>query len=776
MVVVSFVLYLSQGSSVFDLMSDGGREKKEFYGYDWNNPDQRRFLNVTSRAAGAVGVLVSPTQEVVEAADNSYMQGLQQQIQAAFRANPDKVDQEALQQMFQYMQAWSNFPRDFKVREIARSGAYDGEFLDQSIKSRVALAGQADAWSFLPLNVNDPAINTEFINFLSSIDPSLRSEDNRTAALSMYGARFGMTGSELESVLYSCFRGLLVDRIYTHRGYALPDEVNVLSHQNSFARDGEVAVVYKETLPETKVVWGEIIFSGIPKAGEQVEFIYGPKQLTFEFGNPTDDKNGTLIGIPLASNPGQIAKQLSNVINESDFGLVASTQGKSGIQLILKDKLFPKSSPKFSTTSKVISLDDQLLPSIAEFHQQNNDLGAFLEDRRTFATAMIFPRNNYLSAPPAADEARLRSYFERNRLDFLPPTKEGEDEETNQTALPEIKFEDHADEVRQKVAAQDLADAQKEADRLAQKDALEFLDKLNSFSDRIKKNHSDFMSLRNSSEFKNFLKESGADQKKISFSAREMSVQSMVLGLERRPSEQRLNNEPLMEVEALSDTKFFTRSVRKSRNGHIVFILDRKIEERPAKFGDIPFSTLCQEYINGLRNDLFDAKVNMIKDNLLSGKSTPDSSLEKFIFEAKNQNTARVSFDTRQRTLSAKIERLEDKRSKLDKSEMKSLAALDTKKAKLQEEASQLSKERAAVSVLLERAEALNADHEWVELERNEGRAIFGLLKTVYSIRGKQWEEDQKNTADRNLELSRGMLSRDETLKELFSASFVEEE
>ena len=64
LVVVSFVLYLSQGSSVFDLMSDGGREKKEFYGYDWNDPDQRRFLNVTTRAAGAVGAWLSPTQDV----------------------------------------------------------------------------------------------------------------------------------------------------------------------------------------------------------------------------------------------------------------------------------------------------------------------------------------------------------------------------------------------------------------------------------------------------------------------------------------------------------------------------------------------------------------------------------------------------------------------------------------------------------------------------------------------------------------------------------------
>jgi len=88
LVVVSFVLYLSQGSSVFDLMSDGGREKKEFFGYNWNDPDQRRFLSVTTRAAGAMGVMSSPGREDISKAGTAYMEGLQQQIQAAFRANP----------------------------------------------------------------------------------------------------------------------------------------------------------------------------------------------------------------------------------------------------------------------------------------------------------------------------------------------------------------------------------------------------------------------------------------------------------------------------------------------------------------------------------------------------------------------------------------------------------------------------------------------------------------------------------------------------------------
>ena len=253
-------------------MSDGGREKKEFYGYDWNDPDQRRFLNVTSRAAGSVGVLISPIQEAVEVADQSYIEGLQQQMQAAFRANPEEIDQEALQRMFQYMQAWPNFSRDFKIREIARSGAYDTEFLDQSIKARVALEGQADSWDLLPLQINHPGINSEFIKFLTSIDPSLESESNRTSVLSMVGSRFGMTGTELESVLYSSFRDMLIDRIYAQQGFTLPGEVEVFAQQNAFAWDGEVAVIAAKDLPEIQMDWGELEVVEAPKVGGEAYF------------------------------------------------------------------------------------------------------------------------------------------------------------------------------------------------------------------------------------------------------------------------------------------------------------------------------------------------------------------------------------------------------------------------------------------------------------------------------------------------------------------------
>jgi hypothetical protein len=774
LVIVSFVLYLSQGSSVFDLMSDGGREKKEFFGYDWNNPDQRRFLNITTRAAGALGVLISPTQQTVEKADNAYIQGLQQQIQAAFRANPEEVDQEAMQRLFQYMQAWPNFSRDFKVREIARSGAYDADFLDQSIKTRVVLSGQADAWDFLPSNINHPAINSEFIKFLTSIDPSLESEDNRSNALSMVGGRFGMTGNELESVLYTAFRNMLVDRVYTHRGFALAGEVDILSQQNAFAWDGEVAVVSADDLAELKIIWGEIKISDTPKAGDQLVFSYDGRKIKFEFGNPPDDKNGSVIVIPTGKNTKQSAQRLKNAINDTDFGVQAFIDKGSDIRLELQKDKLPQAAPEFTASTKVVQFQDHLSPKLTEFYEQNNDLKAFMEAPRTFATAMVFPSKNYLVSPPPADDARLRSYFERNRLDFMPDLKDGEGNEQNETSLPEVKFEDVVDDVREKVATQDLADANREAGRLAQDAALDFLDELNLFSDRLRKSYHDFMSMRNSSELKNFLKESGGQQRKISFSSRDMNVQAMVLGLERRASEQRSNREPLEEVEALSESKFFTRSVRKARSGYLVFLLDRKTEESKAEFESIPFSSICQEYIREIKNTQFVQKVDEIKDKLLSDPNAKDSFLSKYRFEVKNQSIARASFDSRQRSLRSKLDKLENTQSAGEDEKKPSNAQADEEINILRDQLAQLENERTAVNKVLDGAESLEVGQKWVELERNEESAIFGLLGKVYSIRGKKLEEDQKNSMDSNLELSRGMLSRDEAINELLSVNLSE--
>ena len=80
-IIVSFVLYLSQGSSVFDLLPDPNREKRVLYGVDLNHPDERRKVTMSNRVAADFGAIISPSAEAFEKADRQFLENLQRQIQ-----------------------------------------------------------------------------------------------------------------------------------------------------------------------------------------------------------------------------------------------------------------------------------------------------------------------------------------------------------------------------------------------------------------------------------------------------------------------------------------------------------------------------------------------------------------------------------------------------------------------------------------------------------------------------------------------------------------------
>ena len=771
LVVVSFVLYLSQGSSVFDLMSDGGREKKEFFGYDWNDPDQRRFLSVTTRAAGAMGAISSPGREDISKAGSTYMEGLQQQMQAAFRANPEEVDRDAMQRMFEYMQAWPNFAPDFQAREIARSGSYDSEFLDSAIESRVALSYQADEWDFLSPQVNHPSVNAEFLNFLNRLDPSLQSEANRSSVFSMVGSRFGMLANELESVLYANFRDNQIDRIYQSRGFAMPGEFNALSHENAFVWDGDVAVLSATTLPRKALSLGQVKLSKLPSIGDALSVSYGTKKYNFVFSDSATDANGSTVEVALGKTIKKNVQALISALNQKDLGILAAGKKENVISLELENDKLGKSSPLIISGAKSLEFTEMLSDKLLTHFEENRDLGVFSEEPRTFATALVFENQSFLTPPPPADEARLRSYFERNRLDFLSDENLSAKGDGNNSVSQNVKFDDVAEQVRQKVAEQDSNDAKREASRLAQESALDFLDNLNSFADQIKRKFPNYLALRNSDELERFLTSSEAKQRKVSFSDAEMGMQSMVLGLERRASEQRTNREPLEEVSSLDEVRFFTRSVRKSRNGQVIFILDRKTDRLPAAYKDLPFSTLCREYLRHLEADAFAKKVESIKKRLTESEKTDNKGLKVHQFSKKNSATAQAYFDAKQRNSRSKIQKLEQDKAELNEKESGKKASLDRQIKSLNSGIEELNLERSIVVSFLDGAGALPVDGRWAEIERNENEVIFGKLRDIYSLRGKVTEADEALAMQRNLELSRGMLSRDQILRELISSN-----
>ncbi len=210
-VVVSFVLYLSQGSSVFDLYDFSRKEKKQFYGYDLNDPEQRRSLNLQNRVASDFGVIVGPVGEAMEKAEVEYYQVMQAQLQNAFRANRGEIDQSRLTLLFQEFQSWPNQPKGYKVRRIAMSGLYDTDFSESSIRAKLAMDAQADAWGLLPLQENIPAANDSFREFLAGINPVLAVEENRTSAFENVGRLRGFKARGVEGIVYSHFRASAVD-------------------------------------------------------------------------------------------------------------------------------------------------------------------------------------------------------------------------------------------------------------------------------------------------------------------------------------------------------------------------------------------------------------------------------------------------------------------------------------------------------------------------------------------------------------------------------------
>ena len=782
LVVVSFVLYLSQGSSVFDLIPDPNRERKEFYGYDWNDPDQRRSLSIANRVAADFGSVVSPGEEVLQTAEEDYLQNLQGRMQAAFQGGEAEMDRDALQQMFSYMQAWPNFPNDMKAREIARSGNYGQDFLQAVIEYKVALAGQADSWGLMPLHLNHPAINSRFAEYLNGLAPGMDVEENRTRALSFVGSRHGVSGRDAESILYDSFRTRQVERIYLDSGYALEEEVRADLHTGQFAWDGEVAKLRADDLSFQQPAWRVMQIKSLPKVNESINVKYGSNERRFIFVKSPRDENGTTRFVSLGKALPEFRKNLQSALNGEDFGFECKPQEKNSLALIPKPDRLPLNTPSISSTSKQVVLVDGMSAKLREFHNERKVESPFAKLPRTFASATIFLSAKFLTEPGVPDEARLRSYFERNQLDFTKPAPTEPSNDGNNSTVVEKTvsqtFEEAREEVSKRVIARDKEDARRDADLQARDAALAFLDKLNGLRDKLRSKYSTFNELRNSAELASMIEDAGARAQKISFSREEMGTQAMVLGLERRESERRANREPLEEVENLNERMFFTRSVRKSRQGYVVFILDHKTPQQPGSYEDVKFSDLYRGYTAEAAGKYFSDQIDAVLAKLQAKNKKPEKpgNLRLFKTVAKSPALARAGFDAKARTLGGRIQKVEEERQLLTSADANAsgnqtkIKKLDDLLKSLRQKIKEGDEERAAIMGLLETAQTLTVDGNWQELERNGEEATFVRLTQVYSLISKESTEEAITQRRVALEAKRGQASRDLILGDLVSA------
>ena len=819
-IVVSFVLYLSQGSSIFDLLPDPTREKKELYGVDLNDPDQRRIINLSNRVASDFGAIVSPTDEAMENADRQFLENLQSQIQAAFQANQDDIDRNALQRLFGFMQQWPNLPKSIKVKEIARSGLYDFEFSESSVQSKITLDGQADKWSFLPLSINHPRINLRFDEFIKSLDPGLANDENRTRALQFVGQRHGFSARDVETILYSQFRSLQVDQIYNQGGLALNEEAKLDLHGEQFAWDAELLSIEVDDLNLSDPVIAVISLTEKSNSGSSVSISYSNRKYEFQLSTEDKDKNGSLHFVKLGETQVATAEALKNAIDQEEIGFTTNLDG-TNISIVPKRENLPSPKPSFTIQGEGLAISDTIDDKLFAYHAENKEESIFEEPARTFATALTFASDNYLQIPPAPDEARMLAYFERNKDQFVPPVPplvdengtKGDDsgaegpvgpqeanssdsnaspigdaleldllsaleDDLNKTEAIEVTFEQVKDEVRQKIIDGDRIDAERYAETAARDAALAFLDEINSLQDKLRYKYNSYTKRRNSDELAELISKHKVQSRSISFASKDMSVQGAILGLERRESERRSNRQPLEEVEKLSERAFFTRSVRKARDGYVVFVFDRKTEAGPGDFAQASFRDLYNGYADKVKSDAFLELADKKFEILLESNSSSDDIGVRVEIARKSSSAVRADFDKKSGSLSRELTKLQNERSGISDAERENNAtaeqiarkdSLDQEIDALRDQQALLNRERSAGTRLVDACPTLQYKGTWEELERTDKEVIFARLYGVYTLRSKDQGEESISGRVLDLEYARAERNRGELVQDLIS-------
>lgn len=814
-IVVSFVLYLSQGSSVFDLLPDPTREKKELYGVDLNDPDQRRIVTLSNRVASDFGAIVSPSDEAMENADRQFLENLQRQIQSAIQSNQEDLDRNALQRIFGFMQQWPNLPKSMKVREIARSGLYDFEFSESSSQSKITLIGQAEKWGFLPLSINHPRINLRFNDFVRSLDPGLANEANRSRALQFVGQRHGFSARDVETILYSQFRAMQVDLTYNQGGLALHREAELDLHGEQFAWDAELLSIEVDDLNLSDPAIAVITLSEKAKAGTALSVSYGNKSLKYQLSSEEKDKNGTLRFVKLGESVAATTKSLKDAIEGENLGFTIKLS-ESSISIFPKRENLPTAKPLITSEGEGLEISLTLDEDLLAYHADNKFESIFEEPARTFATALSFASANYLQLPPAPDEARMLSYFERNKDQFARPVPSPSDinitrengaegptgpqeanstdlnattndflqkdllsaleKDANQTVTPEITFEQVKDEVRQKIIDGDRIDAERYAETDARDAALAFLDEINSLQDKLKTKYSSYEARRSSPELAELIAKHKAQSRAISFARKDMSLQEAILGLERRESERRSNRQPLEEVEGLNERTFFTRSVRKARDGYVVFIYDRKTEASPGKYAQASFRDLYNGYADKVQSEAF----LKIADKEFDKLSESNASLTELGLHVKisrkSSSAVRANYDNRNGALNRDLGKLQNERSEISDAERDNNATseqlvrkkvLNIEIETLRDELAALNRERSVATRLADACPTLQYQGAWEELERTDKEVIFARLYGVYTLRSKDQDEGQVPERVLDLEFARAEKNRGELVEDL---------
>ncbi len=353
--------------------------------------------------------------------------------------------------------------------------------------------------------------------------------------------------------------------------------------------------------------------------------------------------------------------------------------------------------------------------------------------------------------------------------------------------IPEVTFEEVRAEILERVKEEDRMDAEREAMEIASETAIEFLDELYQQGNGLRRKYQSYHQLRHSPEITRLIADKGSSDQEIIFTEKEMALKSDNLGLMKRPSENRSGKQPLEEVAALNERRFFTPSVREARDGYVVFILNGHSDAGPGKYENASFSFLYREYRKDVRAKAFSEATDKLTTALESADASAAAALSQkakiVSLNAKNSQSVSASYDGRSRRADAKQRMLEEEREDIVKKETGDENSTAVGTARKQEidlllenlrvERGELNAERSLAQQVVDKALDLEVGGGWKELERTENLVTFARLKRAYV---KKLDHADTSVEDRleDLQSARAEEARDRIIGDLVAAGSEE--
>ena len=109
------------------------------------------------------------------------------------------------------------------------------------------------------------------------------------------GQRRGFSARDTETILYSHFRAIQVDRIFNEGGLSLPKEGELDLHAEQFAWDAEALSIQLSDLNLSNPPIAKVELTGNMDAKSELVINYAGIKTVFEFSEKAKDQNGTRI-------------------------------------------------------------------------------------------------------------------------------------------------------------------------------------------------------------------------------------------------------------------------------------------------------------------------------------------------------------------------------------------------------------------------------------------------------------------------------------------------